>query len=297
MNEFYNDLRSVLSDVPQYNVLTLLGDFNAKMGPDIQKFTFNKSTNRNGELLSDLLDEYNLFCSNCSFMKPKGQLWTFEYPSGDRAQLDYILFRKKWRNSIKDSRSYSSFSSIGSDHRIVSGTIKLSLRSSKRSKPHPMKSIDWRKVAHDNNLSHQYAVEVKNRFELLHNEINQDNVDESYTTLSKLTQEVAEEMLPKKSKSTKYQPTTEICVEQAREKLKLISNEYHRSPTALLKVSLELAKRSLDEAYLQAEADYINGKISNIANLHISKQHHAAWNTISEISGKRSKSSVRLKGG
>jgi len=34
-------------------------------------------------------------------MKPKGQLWTFEYPSGVRAQIDYLIFRKKWRNSVK----------------------------------------------------------------------------------------------------------------------------------------------------------------------------------------------------
>ena len=297
MDTFYADLRSVLSNVPAHNILAVLGDFNAKIGPDVQKFSYNESTNRNGELLTDLMDEYNLFCSNCSFMKPKSRLWTFEYPNGARAQLDYILFRKKWRNSNKDSRSYSSFSSIGSDHRVVSATIKLSLRSSKRSKPHPMKCIDWRKVGPDKNLSHQFAAEVKNRFDALHNDITQDNIDESYTTLSKLTQEVAEEMLPKKAKSCKHQPSTEACVEQAREKLKLISADYHRSPSVLKKVSLELAKRSLDEAYLQAEADYINGKISSIASLHISKQHHAAWNTISEISGKRSKSSVRLKGG
>ena len=144
---FYDDLRSVLSNVPAHNILAVLGDFNAKLGPDVQRFTYNESTNRNGDLLIDLMDEYNLFCSNCSFMKPNSRLWTFEYPTGARAQLDYILFRKKWRNSIKDSRSFSSFSSIGSDHRIVSATIKLSLRSSKRSKPHPMKTFDWRKVA------------------------------------------------------------------------------------------------------------------------------------------------------
>ena len=133
-------------------------------------------------------------------MKPKSRLWTFEYPNGARAQLDYILFRKKWRNSIKDSRSYSSFSSIGSDHRIVSATIKLSLRSSKRSKPHPMKTIDWRKVAQDKILSHQFAVEVKNRFELLHDEINQDNVDESYTTLSNLLKKLLRRCYPGKPK-------------------------------------------------------------------------------------------------
>ena len=75
-------------------------------------------------------------------------------------------------------------------------------------------------------------------------------------------------------------------MELAREKLKQSSLEYHRSPSVLHKVSLTIAQRALDEAYLQAEADYINGKISDLANLHITKQHHAAWKTISEISGK-----------
>ena len=167
MKSFYCDLKSVLESVPRHNLLAVLGDLNAKLGPEDQKFTYNTSTNRNGELLSDLMEEFNLFCSNCSFMKSKQQLWTFEYPSGNRAQLDYILFRKKWRNSIKNSRSYSSFSSIGSDHRIVSSTIKLSLRSSKRSAPHPMKTIDWKKVTQDKNLCNEFAVTVHNRFQLL----------------------------------------------------------------------------------------------------------------------------------
>ena len=70
-------------------------------------------------------------------------------------------------------------------------------------------------LAQDKDLSHQFAVEVKNRFELLYEEINQDNVDESYTTLSKLTQEVAEELLPKKDKISKHQPSISAGVEQA----------------------------------------------------------------------------------
>ena len=65
-------------------------------------------------------------------MKSMGQLWTFEYPNGNRAQLDYLIFRKKWQNSVRDSRAYSSFSSVGSDHRIVSARVKLSLRVSKK---------------------------------------------------------------------------------------------------------------------------------------------------------------------
>ena len=31
------------------------------------------------------------------------------YPNGEKAQLDYILGRKKWRNSFKNCQSYNSF--------------------------------------------------------------------------------------------------------------------------------------------------------------------------------------------
>ena len=82
-------------------------------------------------------------------------------------QIDYILFRKKWGNSVKNSRTYSTFSTVGSDHRIVSSPIKLSLRASKKSHPHPIKSIDWKEVASNADLSKQFAVAVYNRFEAL----------------------------------------------------------------------------------------------------------------------------------
>ena len=100
-------------------------------------------------------------------MKSPSQLWTHEYPSGARAQLDYILFRKKWKNSVKNTRSYSSFSTVGSDHRVVSSHVKLSLRASKKSKPHPMKSYDWKEVSSNSTLSKQFSVAVHNRFEAL----------------------------------------------------------------------------------------------------------------------------------
>ena len=34
----------------------------------------NSSSNHNGEMLKDFMDEFNLFSANNNFMKPKGQL-------------------------------------------------------------------------------------------------------------------------------------------------------------------------------------------------------------------------------
>ena len=137
-------------------------------------------------------------------MKPKGQLWTFEYPSSARAQLDYVIFRKKWRNSVKESRAYSSFGSVQSDYRIVSSKVKLSLRSSKKAKPHPMKTIDWKEVSSNPVLSKQFTVDVFNKFQPLSNsDINSDNIDDIYNNLIKSTEEVALATLPKKTTSVK----------------------------------------------------------------------------------------------
>ena len=132
IEDFYTKLRSAVEQVPHHNFLVISGDLNAKLGPDNARFKHNKETNRNGEHLIDFMEEFSLFASNTSSMKPKGQLWTFEYPKGGRAQLDYLIFRKKWSNSVKDSRAYSTFSSVSSDHRVISATLNLSLRVSKK---------------------------------------------------------------------------------------------------------------------------------------------------------------------
>ena len=298
IDDFYTTLRTTIEQVPPHNFLVLAGDFNAKLGPEESKFSFHSKTNRNGEMLMDFVQEFNLFISNTHFMKPKGQMWTFEYPSGARAQLDYVIFRKKWRNSVKDSRAYSSFSSVGSDHRIVSATVKLSLRCSKQAKPHPMKTIDWKDVSSNPAMSKQFSLEVFNKFEALcDSEINSDNIDEMYGNLIKTTEEVALASLPKKKSKSKNKPSHSPSVTQARDHLKTVSLAYHRSPSTSLKIQLINAKKDLDDAYLNAEADFINGKISQLSNEHISKKHHLAWKTIKDLSGKNSGSSVKIKGG
>ncbi|XP_046841942.1 uncharacterized protein LOC124436059 [Xenia sp. Carnegie-2017] len=94
LNDFYSTLRSSLEQVLAHNFLLVAGDVNAKLGADDAKFTFHLDTNRNGEHLVDLAEEFSLFATNTRFNKNKNNLWTFEYPNGSRAQLDFIMVRK-----------------------------------------------------------------------------------------------------------------------------------------------------------------------------------------------------------
>ena len=53
----------------------------------------------------------------------------------------------------------------------------------------------------------------------------------------------------------------------------------------------------LDDAYLDSEVNFINGKINDLSRHHISEKHHLAWKTIKELSSKNPNSAIRIKGG
>ena len=110
VEEFYEDLRNSISDVPAHNFLIVMGDFNARLGPDEASYTFHDETNRNGKYMAELLTEFGLLATNTMFQKKKGKLWTFKDRASDALrQLDYILVRKKWRNSVHNAEAYNSF--------------------------------------------------------------------------------------------------------------------------------------------------------------------------------------------
>ena len=101
-------------------MLFVIGDFNAHLGKDFALFSYHETTNTNGNYLIDLCQESDLIVTNTMFQKKKGKLWTYiSDMTGKKSQVDYILVNRKWKNSVKNSEAYSSFSSLGSDHRIV----------------------------------------------------------------------------------------------------------------------------------------------------------------------------------
>ena len=165
----YTILREATESTPKHNILIVLGDFNARLGPTDALYSYpdpySHTTNNNGEYLMDLLAETGLEASNTRFRKKPGKMWTYVDPNGKKRQLDFILFLKKWANSMKNCQAYNSFGNVGSDHRIVTAEIKLSFRKIKF--PAIKANFDWKSFREDPILQDRYEVEVKNRFEIL----------------------------------------------------------------------------------------------------------------------------------
>ena len=295
VDNFYNELKSVVENIPAHNFVSIAGDFNAKVGTPDALFSYNPSTNRNGEKLLDFIEEFQLMISNTKFMKPSKKLWTHESPKGDRSQIDYILFRKKWSNSVRDSQAYSTFATVGSDHRIVSTTVRLSLRVSKRPPTNPIKDIDWQLVNSDKSLSSQYTIAVKNKFDAI--SIPSDTIDAVYNNITSAVEEVALETLPKKPKKKNTPINSHHLVKEARKELLDAQREYTDNHTIPTKRKVRKAQQFLDRAYATAQAEFIQGQNKAIGKLHKEKKHAAAWKTINQLTGRKSKSSITIKGG
>ena len=295
VDQFYKDLKDATDAVPAHNLLVVAGDFNAQIGPEDSLFTFNtKETNRNEKKLADYAEEFQLLVTNTKFMKPANKLWTFQLPSGKRTQIDYVLVRKKWKNSIMNCQAYLSFSSVGSDHRVVSCTIRLSLRQSKKPIRNPMKEIDWKYVYATPEVSSAFTLEVRNRFDALAKP--DDDVETSYNNLISATQEIALEKLPKKKKQKEKPLSNHTLINVARKAVREAAAKHELNPTRSSLRKLTKAKAQLDEPYVNAEAECIEKKLDQIGNLSSSNQHTTVWPTINDLAGRKSKPSIRIKG-
>lgn len=112
-----------------------------------------------------------------------------------------------------------------------------------------------------------------------------------------VTEKVALEQLPLKKKRDNINLKNCPSVNTARENLKHASTLYNTAPTRRRKANLDSAKTLLDEAYLKAEVDFINGKINSMSEHFSGNAHRKAWILVGDLSGKNSKPAIQLKGG
>ena len=103
--DFHDVLRSAVKDVPAHHLLLVSGDLNAhlcQLNEEDSGWYWHQVSNRNGGLLRDTMLEGNLEATNHRFQKPCSKMWThLSDGTLSKSQIDYILVRKKWRNSVK----------------------------------------------------------------------------------------------------------------------------------------------------------------------------------------------------
>lgn len=259
---FYNNLCNFASLIPQHNFLLISGDFNAHIGFDshilspkiIGKNTFYKETNNNGKKLVSFCQFESLIPAQLKFIHKQARTYTWTHPNGALAQLDFILVRNKWKNSVTNCRAYNKIE-IGSDHRICIAKIRISLRTTKIIKNiRPI--IDWKSVTENQIIQNNFKIELSNKFAILNTCDNKKSAQEQYDDFVECIIN-ASNYLPKIStkKNKPWVSQTSMNIKQDRDKAKLnfLNNNTNHNKLKWNKLSLDL-----NNSYKKDKQDFYN---------------------------------------
>ena len=136
--QLYQQVCSIVEEIPQRDYVYLLGDFNAKIAPKqgsmVGSYAKHRYTSANGEYLVNLLSNTGLTAANTLFPHRMAHrsTWTSRgQPHRDgkpvRNQIDYICVRQRYATSVMTCRSWEGFETE-SDHRPVIMEIRWRIR-------------------------------------------------------------------------------------------------------------------------------------------------------------------------
>ena len=251
-------------------MLLIQGDFNARLEG---KFSFHDNFNRNGNFLRDFAEQHSLVVGNTNFQKPRNKLWTWRSPRGDLAQIDYCLYRKRWRNSVSNCQAYSSSNPIGSDHRIVSTTIQMSFRTPK---PNRSMRLNWQAIRNDKDLGSLIGTNIAAKFNAL------PDPSKNYSEFLKISNQEGLSLLPKKKN------TAPVSEEDVLEKCR------KESITAPIQ-SIQAKQQTVKTTHDNLEEKRINDTLK-LFESKSSTDSRNAWNLVKELSGKKSTSQNFISG-
>ena len=205
-------------------------------------------------------------------------------------QLDYILMRRKWRNSVTDAEPFSSFSTVGSDHRVVSMRVRLSLRV-----PKPSLKIrhDWKSFSESPDLQAKYTVEVRNRFQLLGAE---EGPDAMYARFMAAHTVATNECVPVKDGARAPPRSKHPAVRAAREKATSARLDFDRERTEEKREALNEAKQLLFSAYDKIRGEEVAERMERVERAQGERRYGEAWKVIHEMTGRRGAKEGQVEG-
>ena len=261
-DEFYNKLQEQLSNVPNHDVLILMGDFNAKVGPDNGGSEKNMgkhglgTRNENGDKFVELCVENDLIIGGTLFQHKTIHKETWTSPDGrTKNQIDHIAINQRWRTALQDVKAIRG-ADIDSDHHLVLCKLKLKLKKMKRA---PRERLFNSQKLKDPATQQAFSIELSNRFHLL-NDIPADDLDdycnkvqETFLTTSEITLGYQES----KRKPWISETTWELIEERRKLKYSALaggSNPYQSDPYRVKSREVKNSARNDKRRFIESKA-------------------------------------------
>ena len=291
---FYDELSSLVRSIPKHNVLVIGGDMNAPIRKNgSHKYSLHSSSNRNGQHLTDFTIENRLTCLNTNFQKGEGKLWKYIYANSTKAQIDYVFINKKWKNSAVNCETYSSFDGVSSDHRIVTAKILFSLR---KNATRTTTTIHFdRARLNKKDIRDKYVIALRNKFDELQEKTQASTSNDEYENFVNAHLEVAAKYISTKHRTKSRVPWETLAVKEKRTDMKTASKCNRKNPANTNTLKLKKAQNELASLYLKEQTEYKQNLIDKFRDSVEYRQSRITWQTINEVSRKKSTAKAKLK--
>lgn len=221
VEEVYDSLDNIIEHIKKDENLILMGDWNASVGRGkeeeeevVGSFGVGRRNHR-GDRLIEFCTKHKFIVTNTLFEHHPRRIYTWRAP-GDirRAQLDYILVRGRYKNQVKDSRSYPG-ADIESDHNLV--MMKCTLRFKKLNKKE--KSCWDVKKLEDETVHRRYIIET-DKIVRDTRERNQSNIEQTWMSIKTRIIHAAESTLGKRNMEKRKKWISDEVIEMIKERRK-----------------------------------------------------------------------------
>ena len=146
--------------------------------------------------------------------------------------------------------------------------VDLAVEKRKSEKIPRKKHYDWKTVSMDTSLQEKYAVEVRNRFEVLG--VEEESATDRYDIFIKANKKAAEKIVPLRDRPKRTRFSSDPGVIKARDEIKDAYVIYQQNTTEGNRAKYKKAKDSLEEVYNLVIEEDLNSKIKEIETAHVS---------------------------
>ena len=182
---------------------------------------------------------------------------------------------------------------MSSNHWIVTAKIQLS-QWKNTTRTATTKHYDWA-LLNNRDIRDKYVYRTKKQIRDTTREGRKNTPNDEYENFVNAHLEAASKCIPTKPR-TKYRAPWET--EEVREKRALVktaSKSYWKNPTIANARILKKAQYQLAGIYLKEQMEFIQNKIDKIRDSVEDRQSRIAWQTINEVSGRKSTAKAKLK--
>ena len=157
-----------------------------------------------------------------------------------------------------------------------------------------VKQYDSKTLSTYTSLQEKYAVEVRNRFEVLEDE--DESATDKYDIFSKAYKEAAKKTIPLRKRAEKTRYSSDHKVTKARDEINHAYVVYQHSTIEENRAEYEKEKESLEDVYSLVIEEDLNSKIKEVETAYANSKHGQSWSLIKDITGRKASAHGQLKG-